>query len=343
MRRLFFTLVVIFTITTLSFSQDKYEIITSHPRVILSKEADLTLQFLFLENEGAREIQQSLKINADMLVEKDQIKISTIQEFIEENKLKRLFYEVSTLAMAYRLFEDVKYSNKVTEYLLAISSLESWGKAGFETLSDLAMINALGYDWLFYELTRADREIVRNAIVQKGLNPLLDAFVLNADTIPPAKILSVTSGMVLGSLAVADDFPELNKRAIYRFLVSNQRAIESLTFKSIMETYGEDWNKNAADLAMVLASLHISLGHDFNITTLENIKSFSSDYLSFLENDNHSENEKQQYILNPALLWFGKLNSNVKANEFFLESVKKYHLGAAQKTQLNYVCLLWMI
>jgi len=39
--------------TSVTFSQDKLEIVTTHPRVILSKEAELSLQFLFLEKEDA--------------------------------------------------------------------------------------------------------------------------------------------------------------------------------------------------------------------------------------------------------------------------------------------------
>jgi hypothetical protein len=201
----------------------------------------------------------------------------------------------------------------------------------------------LGYDWLFYDLNRSDRELIRNSIVQKGLNPGLHALSEDINSIESNQMLIISSGLVLGGLAVADDFPDLNKKVIHRFLVNNQQTLQDLTFSKIREKYEGNWNENAGDLAMVLSSLNISLGHDFKITMLENIKSFSLEYLDFLENDTHPDQEKKSYILNPAILWFGKLNSNQEATDFYMDSVKKYHIDASPKTQLNYVCLLWMI
>ena len=100
MRRLFFTIFVIFSMTILtSYAQEQYDIITSHPRVILSKEVELSLQFLFLESEDANTIKTSLQVSADKLVEGDKVSTQSIEKYIKENNLQQLFYDVSTLAM----------------------------------------------------------------------------------------------------------------------------------------------------------------------------------------------------------------------------------------------------
>ncbi len=341
MRAILFFVLLSGTVLT-SFAQNEYEIIDTHPRLILSKEADLSLKFLFLENEEAKKIEQSLQSTANKLIEKDEINSSDIEKVIKSGNLNDLYLEVSTLSLAYRLFEDQKYSQKAAEYLVAICSLEGWMTYQPETAAKLTMICGIGYDWLFYALSRGDRELVRNTILQKGVNPILDLMTHHLNSISSERMLTVSSGAVLGSLAIADDFPVVNKKVVYRFLVNNQKTLETLRFASTVETYGKDWNDVATSLAMVLASMEKSLGHDFKITSLDNIRNFSSGYLNYVENDVNASQD-QCVLLNPALLWFSKLNDNVKAREFYLENVKKLHLEPSQKTSLNYVCLLWMI
>jgi len=349
MRRLYFLVCIIFIITGIQTrAQDQYEVITSHPRIVLTKEAELTLQFLFLESEDANKIKASLRKNADLFVNEKPISSDFIKESVKKNSLNQTFYKITTLGMAYRLFEEDVYAQKMTEYLVAISSLPDWYPTDLAITSQLTTMTALGYDWLYYSLNRENRELIRNSIVQKGLNPGLaalsgkeestDYYSENQD-----KMLMTSCGFVLGSLSVADDFPAINKKVIYRFLLNNQQTLEKFTFESFMEKYGDDWDITANYLAMTMASLNVSLGHDFKISALENVKAFSNDYLSYLESDVDSKDEKSNYVLNPALLWFSKLNSNTKANDFYLESVKKYHLKSGEKTQLNYLCLLWMI
>jgi len=329
-------------------AQDQFEIITSHPRIVLTKEAELSLQFLFLENEDASDIRKSLRLNADKFLDEKTPGANDVKELIQKGQLDNLFYKVSTLAMAYRLFEDDKYADKVSGYLVAICQLPNWQTDNLEITAGLTALCGLGYDWLYYYLNRENRELVRNSIIQKGLNPGLNEISNLADSAKyfgknANKMLLVSSGLVLGSLSVADDFPEVNKKVVYRFLVNNKSTLEDLNFLKIRELYGDEWNKNISYLYMVLASLNASFGHDFKITSLDNIKSLSNDYLSYLEGQINASHDVKGYFLNPALLWFGKLNGNTETNEFYLQSVKKYHFGTGQKSQLDYTCLLWMI
>jgi hypothetical protein len=87
---------------------------------------------------------------------------------------------------------------------------------------------AIGYDWLYSALSPEDREWIRTALVEKGLNPALAAYETQASWVKsPFNWNQVCNGgIALGALAVADEEPEKSRTILNNALDSIPHAVD---------------------------------------------------------------------------------------------------------------------
>ncbi len=52
-----------------------------------------------------------------------------------------------TLSLAYRIFDDARYANKVEEELLNVCSFQSWNPGHFLDVAEMTAAVAIGYDY----------------------------------------------------------------------------------------------------------------------------------------------------------------------------------------------------
>ncbi|HEY5551448.1 MAG TPA: glycoside hydrolase family 88 protein [Opitutaceae bacterium] len=124
---------------------------------------------------------------------------------------RQVLHRVMTLGTAYKVTGDRRYLDRARGELICAASFSDWNPSHFLDVAEMTMALAIGYDWLYHDLSVADRTAVRQAILEKGLGP---------GTGPPEGInywklkdnnwVQVCfAGMVAGALAVAEDEPEL--------------------------------------------------------------------------------------------------------------------------------------
>ena len=76
---------------------------------------------------------------------------------------------VLTLSYAYRMTEDRKYLQKAEAEMLAASAFSDWNPSHFLDVAEMTMALAVGYDWLYSDLKSKSRQIIKEAILNKGL------------------------------------------------------------------------------------------------------------------------------------------------------------------------------
>lgn len=85
--------------------------------------------------------------------------------------LKRIFY----LSYAYRMTGNKAFLNRAEQEMLAVSAFSDWNPSHFLDVAEMTMAVAIGYDWLYKNLSENSRAIIRDAIINKGLKPSLDS------------------------------------------------------------------------------------------------------------------------------------------------------------------------
>ena len=147
--------------------------------------------------------------------------------------LKRIFW----LGYSYRVHGGEAYARKAIDEMLAVSAFKDWNPAHFLDVAEMAMAVAIGYDWLYDQMTPRERKKVARAIIDKGLKPALneaDAWFYNSEI----NWNSVcNAGMVYGALAVWEEDPDFCRSMLEKSLESNKLAYNAYAGGGYPEGY----------------------------------------------------------------------------------------------------------
>jgi len=201
---------------------------------------------------------------------------------VSQEALRRIFF----LSYAYRMCDQDKYFQKAEKEMLSIAAFSDWNPSHFLDVAEMTMAMAIGYDWLYEKLSLASREIIKSAILRKGLDPSLNRrfedWTNNWGQV-------CNAGITYGALALFEDVPELSKMVI-------DRAVE--TIKIPMKQY-------VPDGAYPEGPGYCSYATNFNVMFLSAIeKVLKTDYglselQGFLKTANYFVN-----VIGPSSIWF---------------------------------------
>ena len=181
--------------------------------------------------------------------------------------LKRIFW----LGYTYRTRGGEAYARKAIDEMLAVSAFSDWNPAHFLDVGEMTMAAAIGYDWLYDEMTADERKTVAKAIIDKGLKPALnekDAWFYTTEI----NWNSVcNAGMVYGALAVWEEDPEFCRSMLDKSLESNKLAYKAYEGGGYPEGYNY-WGYGTSFQIMLEAALEsafsdrwpVAAGHDEN-------------------------------------------------------------------------------
>lgn len=120
-------------------------------------------------------------------------------------------HRVLTLSAAYRLTGDKAFLERAERDLLTIAAFPDWNPSHFLDVAEMTAAVAIGYDWLYADLTPDTRAKLRAALLDKALR-------LGLQTDAPFNKWQHAEynwnqvcfgGLILGALAIADEEPDV--------------------------------------------------------------------------------------------------------------------------------------
>lgn len=187
---------------------------------------------------------------------------------ISREALRRIFY----LSYAYRTERDNKYIVRAREELAAIAAFPDWHPDHFLDTGEMTLAAAIGYDWLYDHLTKAERATLEQSIIDKGLTPSLDTKKCWFITSDNNWSQVCHAGLSYGAVAVWEHNPELASHIV-------NRAIENLPRS--MAAYAPDgaypegcgyWDYGTSFNVLMLDLLRQVFGSDFGLASLPGFK-----------------------------------------------------------------------
>jgi len=126
---------------------------------------------------------------------------------------------------------------------------------------------AVGYDWLYDEISPADRDTIATAIVELGLKPSLPLYQKQSGWVMAIHNWNqvCNGGMTVGALAVADREPELAAYIVGRALESVPRAMNSYAPDGGWPEGPSYWHYATRYNVYFIAALESALGSDFGM------------------------------------------------------------------------------
>ena len=258
-----------------------------HPRLLLDAAKIDEVQVLVKKDAIAKRIYERVKDDADKA-------LSQKPAFYELRDGRRLIYvsgevlaRVRDLAFVHLMTGERKYADRAWLELESASRFKDWNPNHFLDTAILTKAFAIGLDWLWDAWTPQQRQVLREAIVEKGLKPATDAYegkywwpkvTNNWNQV-------CNGGIGMGALAVADTDPELAGRIIHQALESIPLAMKAYAPDGASHEGLSYWSFGSLYNIMLIASLESALGNDFGLGKTEGFRQ-SGDYQIFLSGTN---------------------------------------------------------
>lgn len=283
----------------------------SHPRLLMTNDDIPELLSNIEDDKTWTDVNKTLLKECDKmlaLTPKEPPANATNELGVSREYLRRVLF----LSYAYRTTGEKKYLDHAVVELRRACTFVDWHPGHFLDVAEMTFAMAIGYDWLYNDLSRNDRRLVRNAIIQKGLNPSLEeANMRQFNTISSNWNQVCHAAIVCASIAVWEDNRELSAELI-------NRAIRNVTVS--MNTYAPEgvypegamyWEYGTNNSVILIAALEKAFGSDFNLSNMpgfletgyyyNNMFTPASHCFTYSDNGSYGAND-----MPPAIYWLYK-------------------------------------
>ncbi|MBA5204248.1 DUF4962 domain-containing protein [Pectobacterium aroidearum] len=220
-------------------------------------------------------------------------------------------------AFSWKITGDARFAKKAKETVLAVSDFPDWNaQSRFLDAGEMMFAVAIGYDWLYDQLSAEEEKQIREALLEKGINWGLKAY---ADKDPAAPSLGfpwwatnwneVCNGGVLAAvLATAEHYPERTLTLLNNIIPSLKMGLDAYKPDGASAESPIYWSYGMTYRIIAQEMLRSAFGQDYGLssdTVLEKtpwyrfaIEGFSGDGFNYGD-----AVEDQGYT--PAYAWFG--------------------------------------
>lgn len=249
---------------------------TVHPRLHATKEEFAALKDKIAGDETLKSwYDETIKRTDAILTEEPSIYI--IPDGLRLlSTSRRVLGRILNLGFAYRMTGDAKYAERAWKELEACSKFPDWNPKHFLDVGEMTNAFAIGYDWMFDYWNKDQKNILKSAIIEKGLNRAMMAYEGRAVQNHSWWIRVehnwnqvCNGGIGMGALAIADEEPKLAE-----FIL--RQVINNLPYAMIH--FGPDgawnegpgyWGYSTQYNVSILSGLNSALGTDFGLSNID--------------------------------------------------------------------------
>lgn len=237
-----------------------------HPRLFVGREGFAALDRVRRFPEG-RALAEKVISDAETLL-KEPVKTRQMEGRRLLSVSRAVLFRVTTLSAASHLTNRGKFAKRAIREMLAAAEFSDWNPSHFLDVGEMTLALAIGYDWLYDQLTEKERETIAEAIIEKGLKP---SFRGKQFWISGTNNWNQVchAGMAAGALAVYREEPDLAEQVIERAVNNLPKAMKSGYYPNgaypegpMYWGYGTDFN------VVLLAMFDAAFGQDFGLSAL---------------------------------------------------------------------------
>lgn len=214
-------------------------------------------------------------------------------------------------SVTYHLTGDRVYAEHAKRELLNLAAFPDWNPSHFLDTAEMTTALALGYDWLYDELDPQSRETIRHAIVEKGLQPGLDATAGYNSWHRSANNWNQVcfGGLTLGALAIGDEEPAPARSLLKLARTGIAAGLRPYAPDGVYPEGPGYWGYGTVYQTMMLAALQSAMGTQWNLDSspgflpsgaaILQVTGPSGNPFNFFDGGDHTE-------LQPAMFWFAR-------------------------------------
>jgi hypothetical protein len=239
----------------------------AHPRILFLKGEEAAIKKNIATDSTWKGLHQAILIESDNLLNEPVLqRIQIGRRLLDKSReaIRRMMF----LGYAWRMTHDRKYTERAEKELLAIAAFSDWNPSHFLDVAEMTMGVAIGYDWLYDQLSPQTRATLKEAILQKGLQPSLNPKYNSWLKAEHNWNQVCNAGMTYGAMALYDEEPQMAKQII-------NRALESIVLA--MKDYGPDgaypegygyWGYGTSFNVLFISAVEKLFKKDFGLTSM---------------------------------------------------------------------------
>ena len=256
---------------------------------------------------------------------------------------------LGTLSLAYRLYGEQKYLDAVNKTLLWICGYKDWDPKHFLDTAEMTTAVAIAYDWLFDALPESTRQKVKESIYKNAISIVLREYEKGGPGSWAKRETNwnvvCNTGMTLGSLAVAEDYPKetatiLENAARYMPNCLKHFAPDGVCYESL--TY---WGYTTSYLALYLKAVEQNGGDQAGIGQLPGISKTALYFKRTLtpsgQQFNFGNTTIGEALNTPSFFFFSKYYRLPEVAEWFRTEINQSIQGKKALHPLFFLTLPW--
>ena len=189
---------------------------------------------------------------------------------------RRVVSRTYTLGLLYQMTGDKKYAEREWKELEAASKFPDWNPKHFLDVGEMTHAFAIGYDWFFSYWNVDQKNIIKSAIIEKGLCRALmayDGIALNDHSwwirCEHNWNQVCNGGIGIGALAIADEQPGLAEYILRQVITNLPYAMVHFGPDGAWNEGPGYWGYSTQYNVAIISSLESSLGTDFGLSEIQ--------------------------------------------------------------------------
>jgi hypothetical protein len=283
-----------------------------HPRILLLKDEEKLISNAIAANPIWKKLHETIVKECDVVIGLPPLeRVQVGRRLLETSReaLRRIYY----LSYAYRLTQEEKYFQRVKKELLAVCDFNDWNPSHFLDVAEMTLAVSIGYDWFFDKFSPEEKQLMRNAIVKKGLEPSFDKqynwFVEANQNWNQV----CNAGMTYGALVVWEDHTEISRQVVQRALNTIHLSMEQYKPDGgYPEGYGY-WNYGTSFNILFLSAIEKVFDTDFGLSEIPGFMKTASFMENMTGNTGLCYNWADCMLtgnLKPTMFWFAQRNND---------------------------------
>lgn len=327
----------------------KTEIQPHHPRLLFTTTEEKAVKKLIKKDPLARQLAAFLKTKADSIAEAPQIpyKMDKYGNMLWTSRAYVL--RLGTLSLAYRLYGEQKYLDAANKTLLWVCGYKDWDPKHYLDTAEMTTAVAIAYDWLFDALPETTRKIIKGSIYKNAISNVLREYEKGGPGSWAKRETNwnvvCNTGMTLGALAVAEDYPEEAETILKNAAHYMPNCLKHFAPDGVCYEGPAYWGYTNSYLSLYLKAVNDNGGDQGGISQLPGVSRTALFYKRTLtpsgQRFNFGNASAEEVLNTPAFFFFSKHYGQPEIAEWFRKEIEKTIKQNQPIHQLFFLSLPW--
>ena len=289
--------------------------ILNHPRLLFTASEEEKLLQLIQSDPLAKRMKDFVIANADRL-----LSVPLIQYKLDDRgtmlSISRVYVQrLLTLSLAHRLTHEIQYASAVNRLIKHVCNFPDWNKSHYLDTAEMTAAVAIALDWLHDELPAETKMKAISCIKSRALDYAIKEYQQgnNGSWAKRETNWNVVcnAGMVLGALAVAEEYPNVAENIINNAVKFVPNCLKHFAPDGVCYEGPGYWEYTNDYLALLLKSLQDNFNTDYGVSQLPGISQTAAFYVQSLSPTskvfNFADSGSTNPSISPVFLVFSKL------------------------------------